>query len=74
MTAEQNFFKNLPKGKITGFCQPPNSSVWKDGGLVVEIKKDCRLCGISKCMMFEDVVSEEGMTIAKKFIQHDPEW
>lgn len=74
MTTEQNFFINLPQGKTTGFCQPVNSSVWKDGGTVVEIESDCKRCSVARCMMFKDVVNEDGQTVGKEFTQHDPEW
>ena len=74
MKAETKRFFNLPQDKTTGFCQPTNSSVWKDGGTVVEIYKDCLHCTVAKCMMFEDAVDEEGNVLGKKFTPHDPQW
>lgn len=73
MTAEQNIFENLPEGKITGFCQPPNSSVWKDGGDVVEIDSHCIRCSVAECMMFSTKKNSLGQPV-KVYTQHDPEW
>lgn len=70
----RGFFINLPQGKTTGFCQPPNSSVWKDGGIVVRIKKDCKLCSVDSCMMFENDYDEDGNVVGKKYIKHNPEY
>ena len=74
MTVENKQFFNLPQGKTTGFCQPVNSSVWKDGGIVVEIEKDCKGCSVARCMMFRDKLNEDGVLIGKEFTEHDPEW
>lgn len=74
MTTENKQFFNLPQGKTSGFCQPTNSSVWKDGGTVVDIYKDCLFCTNRKCMMFEDKRDENGNTIGKVFTIHPPAW
>ena len=72
MTTEKRQFFNLPQGKTTGFCQPANSSVWKDGGIVVEIYNDCLYCTNHKCMMFEE--DEKDGKIVKKYTPHEPQW
>lgn len=72
MTTE-NIFKDLPKGKTTGFCQPVGSSVWKDGGIVVQIFEDCIKCSVGTCMMFETISGVEGKSV-KRFTEHMPEW
>ncbi len=72
MTTEQNFFINLPQGKTTGFCQPVNSSVWKDGGTVVEIYIDCLHCTNGECMMFKEY--EKDGKIVKMYTPHEPQW
>ncbi len=74
MTTENKQFFNLPQGKTSGFCQPTNSSVWKDGGTVVNINKDCQPCSNGKCMMFEIIYNENGDEIGKKYTPHEPMW
>ncbi len=74
MTAEQNFFINLPQGKTTGFCQPINSSVWKDGGDVVDLHEHCKICSVAVCMMFEDEYDETGKFKGKRYTPHKPAW
>lgn len=69
----ENIFKNLPQGKTTGFCQPTDSTVWKDGGIVVNIFEDCIKCSVAKCMMFETLSGEDETNI-KRFTEHKPEW
>lgn len=69
----ENIFRNLPHDKTTGFCQPTGSSVWKDGGTVVNIFEDCIKCSVAKCMMFE-TESSEGNKNVKRFTEHKPEW
>ena len=69
---EREFFLNLPPGKTRGFCEPVEGS--SDGGVVVEIRKDCRRCTVGKCMMFAVVYDEKGKVVGRKFTPHPPEY
>ena len=68
---ENEYFINLPPGKTGGICEPTQTVL--DGGIAINIEKDCRGCQVGECIMFLSVV-EDGKITGKIFKQNPPEY
>jgi len=67
----ENFFTNLPPGKIEGICESVGTS--KDGGARISIFDDCINCGLGQCFMFKAILDKNHRITARRFISHPPE-